>query len=130
VADRLVASPGVTQVAAIHCETTNRIVNPIDECGAIVAGADALFIVSAMSSFGAIPVDLAAARIDFLISSANQCIEGVPGFVLARRSRLLEARARSTLSLDLHVPSAAWSPMASSASPADAFTEGLASGSS
>src|SRR5208337_4667553 len=58
-----------------------------------------------MSSFGAISVDLAAARIDFLISSANKCIEGVPGFgfVLARRSRLLEAKGRArTLSLDLH----------------------------
>ena len=48
---------------------------------------------------------MAAARVDFLISSANKCIEGVPGFgfVLARRSPLLEAKGRArTLSLDLH----------------------------
>jgi 2-aminoethylphosphonate-pyruvate transaminase len=58
-----------------------------------------------MSSFGAISLDLAAAHIDFLISSANKCIEGVPGFgfVLARRNRLLEAKGRArTLSLDLY----------------------------
>lgn len=45
-----------------------------------------------MSSFGGIPMDVAAHKIDFLISSANKCIQGVPGFgfVLARRD-LLEA---------------------------------------
>jgi 2-aminoethylphosphonate-pyruvate transaminase len=58
-----------------------------------------------MSSFGAIPVSLQAARVDFLISSANKCIEGVPGFgfVLARRAPLLAAKGQArTLSLDLH----------------------------
>src|SRR5271157_3573970 len=105
VAEHLAASPGVTHAAVIHCETTTGIVNPIEEIGAAVERAGAVYIVDAMSSFGAIPVDLAAARIDFLISSANKCIEGVPGFafVLARRRRLLEAKGRArTLSLDLH----------------------------
>ena len=57
-----------------------------------------------MSSFGAIPIDFEAAGIDYLISSANKCLEGVPGFslVIARRAALLacEGYARS-LSLDL-----------------------------
>jgi 2-aminoethylphosphonate-pyruvate transaminase len=50
-------------------------------------------------------LNLAAARIDFLISSANKCIEGVSGFglVLAWRTRLLDAKGQArTLSLDLH----------------------------
>jgi len=105
VAERLAASRGFTHVAVIHCETTTGIVNPIEEIGEVVESAAAVYIVDAMSSFGAIPVDLAAARIDFLISSANKCIEGVPGFgfVLARRSRLLESKGRArTLSLDLY----------------------------
>jgi 2-aminoethylphosphonate-pyruvate transaminase len=105
VAERLAASRGFTHVAVIHCETTTGIVNPIEEIGEVVESAAAVYIVDAMSSFGAIPVDLAAARIDFLISSANKCIEGVPGFgfVLARRSRLLEAKGRArTLSFDLY----------------------------
>ena len=105
VAERLVASRGITHAAVIHCETTTGIVNPIKEIGAVVERAGAAYIVDAMSSFGAIPLDLAAARIDFLISSANKCIEGVPGFgfVLARRGRLREAKGRArTLSLDLH----------------------------
>jgi 2-aminoethylphosphonate-pyruvate transaminase len=105
VADRLAASRGITHVAVVHCETTTGILNPMEAIGAVVERAGAAYLVDAMSSFGAIPVDLARARIDFLISSANKCIEGVPGFgfVLARRDCLLEAKGRArTLSLDLH----------------------------
>jgi 2-aminoethylphosphonate-pyruvate transaminase len=56
-----------------------------------------------MSSFGAVPLDLAAA--DYVVSSANKCIEGVPGFafVLARRAALAETEGRArSVSLDLH----------------------------
>ncbi|HVP46199.1 MAG TPA: 2-aminoethylphosphonate--pyruvate transaminase [Bryobacteraceae bacterium] len=104
VAAHLAASPA-THVAVIHCETTTGLLNPVEEIGAAAARAGAVYIVDAMSSFGAIPVDLEAAHADFLISSANKCIEGVPGFafVLARRPALLAAKGRArTLSLDLH----------------------------
>ena len=57
-----------------------------------------------MSSFGAIPIDPRMAGIDYLVSSANKCIEGVPSFsfVIARRTSLQATTgyARS-LSLDL-----------------------------
>lgn len=105
VAKRLADAGDITHVAVVHCETTTGIVNPVEAIGAIVERAGAAYIVDAMSSFGAIPLDLAAARIDFLISSANKCIEGVPGFgfVLTRNCRILEAKGRArTLSLDLH----------------------------
>jgi 2-aminoethylphosphonate-pyruvate transaminase len=105
VAERLAADPAITHVAVVHCETTTGILNPIEEIGAAVSRARAAYIVDAMSSFGAIPVDLEAAQADFLISSANKCIEGVPGFgfILARRTALLAARGTArTLSLDLH----------------------------
>jgi 2-aminoethylphosphonate-pyruvate transaminase len=61
---------GVTYVAVIHCETMTGIVNPIAEIGEKVARAGATYIVDAMSSFGAIPIDLAAVHADFLVSSA------------------------------------------------------------
>ena len=100
----LASDPGLTHVAAVHCETTTGILNPIQEIGRIVRAAGRSYVVDAMSSFGAIPIDFIAAGIDYLISSANKCIEGVPGFsfVLARRQALLgcEGYARS-LSLDL-----------------------------
>ncbi len=104
VARVLEADPGITHVAVIHCETTTGIVNPIEAIGRVVAERGRTFFVDAMSSFGGIPIDLEACRIDYLVTSANKCLEGVPGFgiVLARRSSLAETRglARS-LSLDL-----------------------------
>ena len=58
-----------------------------------------------MSSFGGIPLDVHELGIDFLISSSNKCIQGVPGFgfIIARRSELMRCKgvARS-LSLDIY----------------------------
>ena len=91
-------------VAVVHCETTTGIVNPIEKIGALAQAAGAAYFVDAMSSFGAIPIDFRAAHIDYLVSSANKCIEGVPGFgfAIAKRDSLAktEGYARS-LSLDL-----------------------------
>ncbi len=96
--------PEISHVAMVHCETTTGILNPIEAIGQTVRECGRQFILDAMSSFGAIPIDFKAVGIDFMISSANKCIEGVPGFsfVIGRRSALLasEGIARS-LSLDL-----------------------------
>lgn len=97
--------PGIALVAAVHCETTSGIINPIQEIGRLARQAGKPYFVDAMSSFGAIPIDLNECGIDYLVSSANKCIEGVPGFgfTLARTECLTrcEGQARS-LSLDLH----------------------------
>lgn len=94
----------ITHVAAVHCETTTGILNPVAGLGRVVAKHRRRYVVDAMSSFGALPLSLPGAHVDFLVSSANKCIEGVPGFsfVLCRRAALLECEgiARS-LSLDL-----------------------------
>lgn len=93
-----------THVAIVHLETTTGILNPIDEIARIVREQGCRFIVDAMSSFGGVPIDLAAWGADYLVSSANKCLEGVPGFsyVLARREALESTLgyARS-VSLDL-----------------------------
>jgi 2-aminoethylphosphonate-pyruvate transaminase len=104
IADALHADPSITHVAVVHCETTTGIFNPITEVGQVVATAGKCYIVDAMSSFGAVPIDLAVAHIDYLVTSSNKCIEGVPGFalVLARLAHLhtIAGYARS-LSMDL-----------------------------
>ncbi len=102
--ERTLAERSYDLLAVVHCETTTGIINPIQKIGMLAKKAGARYFVDAMSSFGAMPINLAAANIDFLVSSANKCIEGVPGFgfVLARREALeaTEGWARS-LSLDL-----------------------------
>ena len=100
----LTADPAVTHVAVVHCETTTGILNRVDEIGAVVRKHERIFVLDSMSAFGGIPFDVGTAEVDFLISSANKCIEGVPGFsfVIGKRERLLatEGWAR-TISLDL-----------------------------
>lgn len=95
-----------SHVAIIHHETTSGILNPMHEIGeAIHRVAPATsYIVDSMSAFGAYEVDMEASHVDYMVSSANKNIEGVPGFAFAicRRDKLLaEAGAARTVSLDL-----------------------------
>jgi 2-aminoethylphosphonate-pyruvate transaminase len=100
----LAGDAAVTHVAVVHCETTTGLLNPIELIGRVAKRHGKIYVVDAMSSFGGLPINIAACGIDFLVSSSNKCIEGVPGFsfVLCRRDALLatEGWARS-LSLDL-----------------------------
>lgn len=100
----LARDPGLTHVLAVHCETTSGILNPLDAVGAVVRKHGRSLIVDAMSSFGGILIDFEGTGLDYLVSSANKCLEGVPGFsfVFCRREKLLATAgwARS-LSLDL-----------------------------
>lgn len=94
----------ITQVAVIHCETTTGMINPIKQIGSLVERYGKIYFVDAMSSFGAVPFNLAECNIDYLVSSANKCIEGVPGFsiVLAKRETLEATEGNSrTLSFNL-----------------------------
>ena len=94
----------ITNVVVVHCETTSGIMNPIEQIGEVVARHRKTYFVDSMSAFGAVPFDFEKCKIDFLVSSANKCIEGVPGFsfTICRRAALLaiEGCARS-VSLDL-----------------------------
>ena len=95
----------ISHVAVVHCETTTGMLNPVEEIGRIVKSTGRTYIVDAMSSFGGIPMDIAELGADFLVSSANKCIQGVPGFgfVIARRTEMEKCRGRArSLSLDLY----------------------------
>lgn len=95
----------ITHVACIHSETTTGLFNPVDAIGAVCKKYLKVFIVDAMSSFGGVGMDMAKMQIDFLISSSNKCIEGVPGFAFAvcKRSELEKAKGQArSVSLDLY----------------------------
>lgn len=97
--------PEVTKVVTIHCETTTGLMNPIGELGAICKRFNKVFMVDAMSSFGGVEMNMRDDHIDFLVSSSNKCIEGIPGFAFAicRRSELEKAKgAARSLCLDLY----------------------------
>lgn len=95
----------ITHVACIHSETTTGLMNPIESIGVICKQHNKVFIVDAMSSFGGVELDMKKCQIDFLLSSSNKCIEGVPGFAFAlcKRSELEKTKGQArSLSLDLY----------------------------
>ena len=100
----LAGDPAITHVAMVHCETTTGMLNPVEAVGEIVHRHGREFILDAMSSFGGIPMSMESTGAQYLISSANKCVQGVPGFgfVVADRATLeaTKGRARSH-SLDL-----------------------------
>ncbi len=98
------ADPAITHVWVIHCETTSGIVNPVTDIASVVRGRGRRFMVDAMSSFGALPLDMRDG-LDVMVSSSNKCIEGVPGFsyVLVKRHMLEMSKGRShSVVLDLY----------------------------
>ncbi len=77
--DYLAHNAEITHVAVVHCETTTGMLNPLKEIAHMVKMHGKKLIVDAMSSFGGVPLDVEELGIDFMISSANKCIQGVPG---------------------------------------------------
>ncbi len=105
VADILAKDPSITHVTMVHGETTSGILNDIESVAKVVKAQGKVFIVDAMSSFGGIDIDVAGLKIDFIISSANKCIQGVPGFsfIICNRASLMASKRKArSLSLDLY----------------------------
>ena len=87
--DILKNDKAITHVSIVHSETTSGILNDIEEIGKVVKEYNKIFIVDAMSSFGGIDIPVENYNIDFIISSANKCIQGVPGFsfIIAKKKK-------------------------------------------
>jgi 2-aminoethylphosphonate-pyruvate transaminase len=99
------ADPNITHVVAVHCETSSGILNPLEEIAAATAKKGRKLLIDSMSAFGAVPLDVREIACEAFVSSANKCIEGVPGFgfVIARKRALQEAKGRShSLALDVY----------------------------
>lgn len=103
--EMLATDPAITHVAMVHCETTTGMLNPAEAVGEMVRRHGREFILDAMSSFGGIPMSMESTGAHYLISSANKCVQGVPGFgfVVADRAALESSKGRArSHSLDLY----------------------------
>ncbi len=101
----LAADPAITHVAAVFCETTSGILNPLIEIADTVEKHGRGLLIDAMSAFGALPVDSRRIRFDAVVASSNKCLEGAPGmgFCIAREEALQATKGNSpSLSLDLY----------------------------
>lgn len=111
IARALDADPQITHVIAIHCETSSGILNPVKEIADVVLARGRKLLIDSMSAFGAVDLDVNDIPYEAMVSSANKCIEGVPGFgfVIAKKTALDAAKGKShSLSLDVH---AQWATM-------------------
>lgn len=103
--DRLLqGDPNLSHIVMVHCETTAGILNPLAEIAEVAHKRGRALIVDAMSSFGALPIDVTRLGLAAVIASSNKCMEGVPGmgFVVARTDALRAAEGNAvSLSLDL-----------------------------
>ena len=105
IANILDKDSAITHVAMVHSETTSGILNDIEAVGKVVKEKGCTFIVDAMSSFGGVDIPVKDWGIDFLISSANKCIQGVPGFafIIGNKQKVIDSKGKArSLSLDLY----------------------------
>lgn len=104
--DALLADdPSITHVAAVYCETTTGLRNPIEALGEVVARHGRSFLIDAMSAFGVLPLDARDVAFDAVMASSNKCLEGVPGvgFAVIREEALAACQGNAhSLTLDMY----------------------------
>ncbi|MDR0982139.1 MAG: 2-aminoethylphosphonate--pyruvate transaminase [Culturomica sp.] len=80
----------ITHVGIIDHETTTGMRNPVQEVCDTAHALGREVIVDCMSSFAGLPIDLQRWQADYIVSSSNKCIQGMPGlvFVIFKKSAL------------------------------------------
>ena len=103
--EALTRDPSITHVAQVHLETGAGVLNPLADIARVCQKHGKGLIVDAMSSFGAVEIDVRSMPFDALIAASGKCLEGVPGmgFVIAKKSVLEASGGNShSLAMDLH----------------------------
>ncbi|GJM30394.1 MAG: hypothetical protein DHS20C17_30290 [Cyclobacteriaceae bacterium] len=82
--------PEISHLAVVHHETTTGMLNPVGEICQLAHRYNVEVIIDAMSSFAGIPINIRDWNAEYLISSSNKCIQGMPGlvFVIFRKDLL------------------------------------------
>lgn len=95
----------ITHLAVVHNETTTGLLNDIGMIGELCVKYDIVFIVDAMSSFAAIPIDMKQMKIHFLAASSNKNLQGMAGvgFVIANKCTLEGTSSMEPRNFYLHL---------------------------
>lgn len=88
--EKFIIKNKATHIAIIHNETTTGLLNNLERFNNIILKHNLISIIDAMSSFGAIPINMISNNIDYLCSSSNKNLQGIAGvsFVIAKKSSL------------------------------------------
>ena len=90
------ALPAVNLVAVVHAETTNGVLNPLDDIAALAKSRNALLVVDAVASFGGHPLDVDALGIDIAVIGPQKALGGPSGLSLATVSERAWAHMAKT----------------------------------
>lgn len=84
------SSRNISHLAVVHHETTVGLLNDIKSIGDLCKRHQIDMIVDAMSSFGAIPINMEDMNISYLAASSNKNLQGMAGisFVIANKQKL------------------------------------------
>jgi len=93
--ERLLDGPPVDAVALVHSDTSTGTLAPVAELARVVrARSNALVLVDAVTSIGALPVETDAWGLDFVFTGSQKALALPPGLGLGVASERLLARAR------------------------------------
>jgi 2-aminoethylphosphonate-pyruvate transaminase len=95
----------VTHLAIVHHETTSGVLNNLDGIGRLCKERGIVLLLDAVSSYGAIPINMPGQGIHFLAATANKNIQGMPGvsFVVADTNVLERTAGTQPRSLYLNL---------------------------
>ena len=101
----LEAVPNIGGAFVTHHETTTGILNDIKGVGKWIKAFEIPYVVDTISSFGGVPFNIRDIKADFVMSTSNKCLQGMPGvsFVIAKKNELEKCRTNfRTVYLDLY----------------------------
>lgn len=94
----LAGNPDTKGVFLTHSETSTGVVNDVEAIGKIVARTDALFLVDAISSLGAVDLRTDAWQVDLAIAGSQKALMIPPGLAfVAVSDKAWEATEKATL---------------------------------
>jgi 2-aminoethylphosphonate aminotransferase len=95
----LISDKAISHIGMIHHETTTGMLNPVKEVSEIAHRYGVEMIVDTISSYAGMPINIKEYNLEFVASTSNKCIQGMPGlaFVIAKKEALkkLEPNLRS-----------------------------------
>jgi len=99
------SSKKITHLAVVHHETTTGLLNNITTLGDICSKHNIQLIVDAMSSFGAIPINMKEMHIHYLAASSNKNLQSMAGvsFVIANNKQIERTKSIKPRNLYLHL---------------------------
>jgi 2-aminoethylphosphonate-pyruvate transaminase len=95
----------ISHLAVVHNETTTGLLNDIGSIGRLCKKYQIQMIVDAMSSFGAIPIDMDEMNISYLAASSNKNLQGMAGvgFVIVQTAHLEKTEHLKPRNFYLHL---------------------------